>query len=69
MRRLSAARRAELADAFAAARMEHLGDRPGQAKKEDLVQQAENGGSSGAGSKSKEQIKEALMEQAEQSSD
>jgi hypothetical protein len=49
--------------------MEHLGDRPGQAKKEDLVQQAENAGISGAGSKSKEQIKEALLQEAEQSSD
>jgi hemerythrin superfamily protein len=67
--RLSATRRAELADAFATARMEHLGDRPGQAKKEDLVQQAENAGISGAGSKSKEQIKEALLQEAEQSSD
>ena len=67
--RLSATRRAELADAFTTARMEHLGDRPGQAKKEDLVQQAENAGISGASSKSKEQIKEALLQEAEQSSD
>lgn len=67
--RLSVARRTELADAFATARMEHLGDRPGQAKKEDLVQQAENAGISGAGSKSKKEIKEALLQEAEQSSD
>jgi hemerythrin superfamily protein len=67
--RLSAARRAELAEAFATARMEHLGDRPGQAKKQDLVQQAENAGISGAGSKSKEEIKEALLQEAEQSTD
>jgi hemerythrin superfamily protein len=67
--RLSAERRAELADAFATARMEHLGDRPGQAKKEDLIQQADNIGISGASSKSKKEITEALLQEAEQSSE
>ena len=36
--RLSEARRAELAEAFVTARTEHLGDRPGQATREDLEQ-------------------------------
>ena len=64
--RLSEQRRAELAEAFATARMEHLGDRPGQASKEELVQQAQNVGMSGVASKSKEEIQQALQEQAQQ---
>ncbi len=67
--RLSEQRRAELAEAFATARMEHLGDRPGQASKEELLQQAENVGMTGVASKSKEEIKQALQEQAQQASD
>jgi hemerythrin superfamily protein len=66
--RLSEARRAELAEAFATTRMEHLGDRPGQASKEDLVQQAQNVGLSGVASKSKEEIRQAVQEQAQQAS-
>ena len=46
--------------------MEHLGDRPGQASKEELVQQAQNVGMSGVASKSKEEIQQALQEQAQQ---
>ena len=65
--RLSDARRAELAEAFVAARTEHLGDRPGQASREDLEQAARNAGLSGVSSSSKEEIKENLLELAQQS--
>ena len=67
--RLSEARRAELAEAFVTARTEHLGDRPGQAKREDLEQQARNAGLSGTSSSTKEEIKQDLLEHAEQSSE
>jgi hemerythrin superfamily protein len=67
--RLTAERRAELAEAFATSRMEHLGDRPGQATKTELLQQAENAGISGVSSKPKEEIKQALQEQAEEGSE
>jgi hypothetical protein len=65
--RLSEARRAELAEAFVTARTEHLGDRPGQAKREDLEQQAINAGFSGTSARSKEGIKQDLLEHAQQS--
>ena len=65
--RLSEARRAELAEAFVTARTEHLGDRPGQATREDLEQAARNAGLSGVSSRSKEEIKKDLLEHAEQS--
>jgi hemerythrin superfamily protein len=64
--RLSAGRRAELAEAFVAARTEHLGDRPGQASREDLEQAARNAGLSTSAS-TKEELKEDLLEHAEQS--
>jgi hypothetical protein len=67
--RLSDARRAELAEAFVTARTEHLGDRPGQAQREDLEQQARNAGLSGTSSSTKEEIKQDLLEHAEQSSE
>ena len=65
--RLSEARRAELAEAFVTARTEHLGDRPGQGSREDLEQAARNAGLSGVSSSSKEEIKEDLLEHAQQS--
>jgi hypothetical protein len=67
--RLSEARRAELAEAFVAARKEHLGDRPGEATRADLQQQARNVGLSGASSSSKEELKTELLEHAQQSGD
>jgi hypothetical protein len=67
--RLSEARRAELAEAFVAARKEHLGDRPGQATRADLQQQAKNVGLSSASSSSKEELKTELLEHAQQSGD
>jgi hemerythrin superfamily protein len=65
--RLSDARRSQLAEAFVTARSEHLGDRPGQASREDLEQAARNAGLSGVSSSSKEEIKEDLLEHAQQS--
>jgi hypothetical protein len=67
--RLSKARRAELAGAFLTAWTEHLGDRPGQAKREDLEQQAINAGLRGTSASSKEEIKQDLLEHAQQSGD
>jgi hemerythrin superfamily protein len=66
-RRLSDARRSELAEAFVTARTDHLGDRPGQASREDLEQAARNAGLSGVSSSSKAEIKEDLLEHAQQS--
>jgi hemerythrin superfamily protein len=67
MQRLSTERRAELADAFVSARTEHLGDRPGQATRDDLEQAARNAGLSGTSSSSKKELKEELLEHAQQS--
>jgi hypothetical protein len=65
--RLSAERRAGLAEAFISARTEHLGDRPGQATREDLEQAARNAGLSDISSSSKKELKEDLLEHAQQS--
>jgi hemerythrin superfamily protein len=67
--RLSEARRAELAEAFVTARTEHLGDRPGQASRDDLEQAARNAGLSGMSSSTKEEIKKDLLQHAQQSGD
>jgi hypothetical protein len=67
--RLSETRRAELAEAFVTARTEHLGDRPGQPNRKELEQQARNAGLSGTSSSSKEEIKQDLLEHAQQSSE
>jgi hemerythrin superfamily protein len=64
---LSEDRRAELAEAFVTARTEHLGDRPGQASREDLEQAARNAGLSGISASSKKELKEDLLEHAQQS--
>jgi hemerythrin superfamily protein len=65
--RLSAERRAELAEAFISARTEHLGDRPGQASRDELLQAAANAGLSGTSNSSKKELKQDLLEHAEQS--
>jgi len=65
--RLSAERHVELAEAFISARTEHLGDRPGQASRDDLEQAARNAGLSGIRSSSKKELKEDLLEHAQQS--
>jgi hemerythrin-like domain-containing protein len=58
--RLSTERLGELADAFLHARAEHMGDRPGEASREDVLQQAKNADIERANSKSKEQLTQEL---------
>ena len=58
--RLDDRRRAELGKAFAASREQHMGDRPGEASKEELLTQARNMGLEGASSMSKEQLEKEL---------
>lgn len=58
--RLDDKRRTELADAFASARAEHLGEFAGEATRDDLVQQARNAGIEGASSMSKEELQREL---------
>ena len=66
MRRLSAARRADLAEAFLASRAEHLGDQPGDIRKSELDQQAANIGLDGASAKSKDELAQELSSRAEE---
>jgi hemerythrin superfamily protein len=63
---LQDARREELGQAFAASRAEHLGEMPGEANKEALLQQAENVGMGGGASMSKDELKEELQKKAAQ---
>jgi hemerythrin superfamily protein len=60
--RLDEDRLAELGAAFAASRAEHLGDRPGDASREELLAQARNAGISGASSMSKQELVDALAD-------
>ena len=64
--KLSAERLAELGEAFAEQRAEHLGDEPGEATREELLQQAKNAGIEGSSSMSKAQLKRALTAKAEE---
>ena len=66
LRRLSADRRAELAEAFLASRAEHLGDQPGDIRKSELDQQAANIGLDGASAKSKDELAQELSSRAEE---
>ena len=69
MRRgLSDQRRTELAEAFATARAAHLGDRPGEATKRELQQQAQNAGLGVASGSTKEEIRSTLQEEVKKSS-
>jgi hemerythrin superfamily protein len=63
--RLDEARRAELGEAFLAAREEHLGEQPADITKAELDQQAANAGLSGTSSMSKDELKETLEAEAE----
>lgn len=58
--RLSDERRAELGTAFLQARAAHLGERPGEASREDLAQQARNLGVEGTGSMSKQELRDEV---------
>lgn len=55
-RELNEARRRELGEAFLTSRTAHLGDRPGEATKEELLTQARNAGVTGASKMSKDEI-------------
>ena len=57
---LSAQRLEQLGDAFVAARAEHMGDRPGEATRDDVAQQAANAGLSGRSAKSKGELTDEL---------
>lgn len=57
---LTAERLDELGEAFVAARAKHMGDRPGEATKQDVVQQAANAGISGASARSKDDLTQEL---------
>jgi len=59
-------RREELGQAFAASRAEHLGEMPGEATKEALLQQAQNVGMGGGASMSKDELQEELQKEAGQ---
>ena len=61
---LSQQRLAELADAFAASRKEHLGEQPDDITREELLQQARNAEVSGVTSLGKDDLKKKLQEHA-----
>jgi hemerythrin superfamily protein len=61
---LSESRLAELGEAFAATREQHLGEQPADTTREDLLQQARNAGISASGL-SKEELKQKLQSEAE----
>lgn len=63
---LSASRLAELGEAFAQQRAEHLGEEPGGATRDDLLQQAENAGIEGSSSMSKAELRRALDAKAQE---
>ena len=58
--RLDDKRRAELGRAFAADREHHMGQRPGEATKEELLIQARNAGISGESTMTKKELAERL---------
>ena len=58
--RLDDSRRAELGEAFMASRAAYMGEQPGEATKDELLQQAKNADISGASSMSKEELKQEL---------
>jgi hemerythrin superfamily protein len=64
-RSLSDERLQQLGEAFIAARAQHMGDQPGEASKEELLTQAENADLSGRSDMSKDELKTALREQAD----
>jgi hemerythrin superfamily protein len=64
--RLSDGRRAELGEAFASSRKQHLGEQPGDISKEELTQQARNAGIQGASSMSKSDLAAKLKASAQE---
>jgi hypothetical protein len=61
---LSAERREQLGEAFAASRKEHLGDQPDDITRDELLQQARNADLSGASALGKDELKEKLQQKA-----
>jgi hemerythrin superfamily protein len=57
-------RRAQLGQAFVTSREQHLGERPGEATKDELLQQARNAGLTGVSGMSRDQLAEALQAQS-----
>jgi hemerythrin superfamily protein len=64
--RLSEQRRTELGEAFLASRAQHLGEQPGEATKQDLVQQARNINLPGAAAMSKDDLERELKKHADE---
>jgi hemerythrin superfamily protein len=62
--RLNESRLAELGEAFAATRKQHLGEQPEDTTREELLQQARNAGISGTSGLSKEELKKKLQSEA-----
>ena len=62
---LSDERRAQLGEAFAASRKQHLGEQPGDMTREQLVQQAKNADISGTAGLSKDQLKKKVESEAD----
>lgn len=60
-RELDEPRRRELGDAFVASRTLHLGDRPGEATREELLTQARNVGVEGTSKMDKEEIAKQVL--------
>ncbi|WP_328988896.1 hemerythrin domain-containing protein [Kribbella sp. NBC_01245] len=65
--RLSEERRLELGDAFLVSREKHLGQQPADTTKEQLLQQAGNADISGVSGLGKDELKEELRKQSEDS--
>jgi hemerythrin superfamily protein len=59
-RELADERRQELGKAFAESRARHMGERPGEATREELLAQAQNAGITGVSGLSKEQLEQKL---------
>ncbi|MFE6613503.1 hemerythrin domain-containing protein [Amycolatopsis sp. NPDC057786] len=59
-RELDETRRRELGKAFVTSRASHLGDRPGEATKRELLTQARNAGVTGASKMDKDEIERAV---------
>jgi len=64
--RVSQDRLAELGEAFLASRAQHLGEQPEDITKAQLRQQAANAGLQGASSMDKDELQQALRDQAEE---
>lgn len=60
-KRLDERRRAQLGEAFVSSREQHLGEKPGEATKAELLQQARNAGVSGASTMSRAELVKALQ--------